>query len=326
MTKFVQPPSAVRWIVMLVAIFSLSTIGMAQQDFLDDTKDVIIDEPADKVEDVFDTDDDDDFDADHDRNSGCVLDQDDDDCDLDKDVDNDDCDLDQDVDDDCDLDDYEAEEVEMEKPSICQQTAAVAAETTGPIEVKMSDLEKDPESYYGQTVTVVGELHRIFNDKVFTIEDDGFFKDKDVLVINQGANCADIEACNDEFEPGKDLRITGLVVPYDRGKLECEHGPLNVESREGHSFTKNPVLIVGRTQTAAVIEIEREKPAVVSEPAPEPPPLPEPVYEPTPTPEPEPIPEELPRTASESPLLGLIGALSLCAAFVLRRSAAERSR
>jgi len=59
MTKFVQPPSAVRWIVMLVAIFSLSTIGMAQQDFLDDTKDVIIDEPADKVEDVFDTDDDD---------------------------------------------------------------------------------------------------------------------------------------------------------------------------------------------------------------------------------------------------------------------------
>jgi len=363
MTKFVQPPKAARWIIVLLAVLCLSNYGVAQQDLLDDTKDVIIDEPADKTEDVFDQtedvfdDDDNDYDVDTDRDNDCVLDKDvdddcdfdkdvdvDDDCDLDQDVDDDcdldqdvdDCDLDQDVDDDCDLDQdveddcevEEVEEIEMEKPTICEQTTAVKAPVTGPMAISLEELENNPESYYGQNVTVVGELHRIFTDKVFTIEDDGFFRDKDVLVINKGASCADIEACNDEFEPGKDLRITGLVVPYDRGKLECEHGPLNLESREGHSFTKNPVLIVGRPAPVAAAIIELEKPAPVPEPAPEPPAL-APAPEPEPAPvEPEATPEpapELPKTAGETPFLGLIGMLSLGAAFRLRRTAARRA-
>jgi hypothetical protein len=348
--------------IVLLAILCVSTFGVAQQDTLDDTKDILIDEPADKTEDVFDEtedvfDDDDndvdnvydqdrdhdtdcfdddsdcDFDVDQDRDD-CDLDVDDDDCDVDIEQDDDDCDLDVEEsdcdvdvdqdDDDCDLDvedddSCDLEEVEQEEPTICEQAAATM-HTTEPIAVTMSELQDNPENYYGKTVKVEGELHRIFNNRVFTIEDDGFFRDKDVLVINQSGSCNAIEACDDSFEPGKDILVTGLVVPYERGKLECAYGPLDLESREGHSFTKNPVLVISKPTATAVV-IEREKPAPAPEPAPLPPPEPAPVEpEPIPEPAPEP-PPELPTTAGETPLLGLIGALSLGAAFVLRRRA-----
>jgi hypothetical protein len=383
MTKFAQPPGAARWIIVLLAVLCLTNYGVAQQDVLDDTKDVIIDEPADKTEDVFDEtedafdDDDQDFDQDRDHKDDCVLDDDvqdlDDDSgcvdfDDDQDRDDSDCDLevqelddddsgcvdyddDQDLEDDagcvdyendedcqpedecaevdddtgCDLDDEAEVEVEREKPTICDPTSAATTMTSdsGPIVISMEELEDNPESYYGKTVTVEGELHRIFNDKVFTIEDDGFFRDKDVLVINQSGNFSAIQACGGSFDPGEDIQVTGVVAPYERGKLECAYGPLDLESREGHSFTKNPVLIIAKPTAAAAVVIEREKPAV-----PEPAPLPEPApVEPEATPEPIPEPPvELPRTAGEAPLLGLIGMLSLGAAIVLRRYSEGRAR
>jgi hypothetical protein len=49
-------------------------------------------------------------------------------------------------------------------------------------------------------------------------------------------------------------------------------------------------------------------------------PTPAPAAEPAPVPQPSPMPEELPKTASELPLLGLIGALSLAAYFAMGRS------
>src|SRR4051812_40474714 len=68
----------------------------------------------------------------------------------------------------------------------CRQKIAMnrdAASSTSPIIVTMAELEKNPGDYYGKTVTVDAELHRSFSDNVFTIEDDGFVRDRDILVI-----------------------------------------------------------------------------------------------------------------------------------------------
>src|SRR5262245_36298908 len=43
--------------LVLLAVFSISTLGMARQDVLDKTKDVIIDKPVEGVQSVFDNDD-----------------------------------------------------------------------------------------------------------------------------------------------------------------------------------------------------------------------------------------------------------------------------
>ena len=272
--RFFRMPGVARGMMVLLAILLLSTLTVAQED-------VIILEPADKIEDLYDEgieevfdDDDDDFDDDHKEYR------------------------------------YKPS---VDQTSPCRQSMLTSPGTGNPIVIgKLSELEKNPEMYYGQTVTVDGELHRIFTDNVFTIEDDGFFRDKDVLIISTAPMSEVLTSLSKsgEIKPGKDVRVTGVVHPYDRGKLECAYGPLNLESREGHSFTKNPVLVIDRRETARVEPpVIREKPAPVPEAAP-PFMLPEP---PAPEPLPPLPPEPLPKTAGELPFLGLVGFLALCA-------------
>jgi hypothetical protein len=192
-----------------------------------------------------------------------------------------------------------------------------------PIAVSMKELENAPDDFYGKTVTVEGELHRTFTDKVFTIEDGGTFRDKDILVISTVPMEEAVVALDDELEEGEDVSVTAFVVPYDRGKLECAFGPLSLDSREGHSFTKNPVLIIDRTEPKASQPVELHKPAFTPPDPPTPVDVEPPAPAPTPAPAPAPAPEfkekTLPKTASPLPLLGLVGLLALNGAILRRR-------
>jgi hypothetical protein len=263
-----------RSIFVLIAILCVSSVGIAkQEDILDKTKDVIIDEPADKIEDFFDDESDN-----------------------------------QETDDNLDREQHQRA-ADPRANECRQEIIARAADSGSPIVVTMEELQENPSAYYGKTVTVEGEMHRTFTDHVFTIEDDGFWSDHDVLIISTVPKSDAVVALEDSIESGTDVRVTGLVEPYDRGKLECAYGPLRLESREGHSFTKNPVLVVERSRP--VQAVQREKPAPPLE-VPEPQPAPEPAPAPAPMP-------SLPKTAGELPLLALAGLLALSAAFVMRR-------
>jgi hypothetical protein len=156
----------------------------------------------------------------------------------------------------------------------CRQSLLMDHDETSkanPIVVSMKELQRLPEQYYGKTVTVHGELHRDFTDKIFTIQGSGF-RDEDVLVISTVSKVDTIVPLQHSLERGKVVRVTGLVLPYDRGRLECAYGPLNLESREGHSFTKNPVLIIDRTPT---IDTAMTVPEAVQLPIKSAPPAPE---------------------------------------------------
>jgi hypothetical protein len=100
-----------------------------------------------------------------------------------------------------------------------------------------------------------------------------------------------------------------LVQPYDRGKLECAYGPLHLESREGHSFTRNPVLIVDYAQP---VKAEAPPPVPLEKPTVAPPP--EPQVEPLP-----PAPKTLPKTSGELPLLALAGVIAIGTSIVRSR-------
>jgi hypothetical protein len=127
------------------------------------------------------------------------------------------------------------------------ESQAEVARGTNVTEVihQLKQLWKNADEYYGRTITVDGEMHRQFNDRVFTIEDSGFLHDRDMLVISLVPMSDSVIPLQDSFEKGKNVRVTGTVRPYDRARLECLFGPLNLEFDEGHSFTKNPVLIIG---------------------------------------------------------------------------------
>ena len=208
-----------------------------------------------------------------------------------------------------------------------------AAGATGQT-VKLDDLIDKQDQYIGKVVTVDGEMHRIFTDRVFTIEDDDFIRDDDVLIISDVPREEAVVALEKSIEPGKNVRVTGFVHKYDRQELECLYGPLQVESREGHSFTKSPVLIVQKVQLAeakAAPEVAAPPSEVTAAPAPEPAPAGEPVAvaraEQAQTPAPAPPAERpeveetsaaLPATAGGLPLVALLGLASMLTGVAIR--------
>jgi hypothetical protein len=138
-----------------------------------------------------------------------------------------------------------------------------SANADTPVIVSMSELRDNAGMYYGKTVTVDGEMHRTFAENIFTIEGGDWPHDFDVLIISDVPNAEAVAPLEGSIAPDKDVRVTGVVVPYERGKLECAFGPLNLESHEGTSFTKSPVLIVEKQQS-----IQRSKPTAPSTGAP----------------------------------------------------------
>jgi hypothetical protein len=178
--------------------------------------------------------------------------------------------------------------------------------------VKLDDLIDKKEQYIGKIVTVDGEMHRIFTDRVFTIEDDDLLRDDDVLVISDVPRAQAVVALEQSIDPGKNVRVTGFVHEYNPEKLECLYGPLQTESREGHSFTKSPVLIVQRVQVAeaeAPSETAPEQLALAAEPE-----------TPAPATEGALAQEEraLPQTAGGTALLGILGLFAVLTACAIR--------
>jgi hypothetical protein len=319
---FLGKTSATRFFLLLISVFCLSTLGMAQDDALDKTKDVIIDQPADKVEDVFDEDtyddlDDNDYDNDRDDmddvyrektspSGSCAVKEHTECIEREKPTPADAC--------------PHTECIEREKPSACEMAVnRCAAEGTSerPLEVELRDLHDHPEEYYGKTVTVRAEVDDTFNANTFTIQDDGY----ESMVIKRGAACDKVEILEDkEWKDGLELRVTGVVEPFDRDKLECAYGPLDMESKDGDLFTRSPILIVSETPKTAELApppvITHEEPAPIVEAAP-PEPLPAPEEEVAVAVIEEPAieePQALPRTASGLPLAGIAGLFSLLAA------------
>jgi hypothetical protein len=138
-----------------------------------------------------------------------------------------------------------------------QKMARNSPNADQPVVVSIRELRNNAPAYFGKTVTVDGEYHRTFTDKVFTIEGGQWPDDFDVLVISTLDKADSVMPLEGSIEEDKDVRITAVVEPYDRGNLECAYGPLRIESHESQSFTKSPVLIIDRSSPS---EKGREKP------------------------------------------------------------------
>jgi hypothetical protein len=203
---------------------------------------------------------------------------------------------------------------------------------------KLDTVLGDPEDYFGKTVTVEGEMHRTFSDKVFSIEDDDFLRDDDLLIITTASKAEVVTPVKDSIDEGEDVTVTGVIVPFNRAEMECKYGPLQIESRASHYKEGDAVMIIDRAKAAAAEPAIEEQVAQLPAPEPEPAPVAEELDQPAQPEEPaelaaaEPAPveepavqepeqpaaqapaedeEELPSTAGGLPLLALGGALSL---------------
>jgi hypothetical protein len=184
-------------------------------------------------------------------------------------------------------------------------------------DLKLDTVLNHPKDYFGKTVTVEGEMHRTFNDKVFSIEDDDFLRDDDLLIITNSSKADVVKPVKDSTAEGKDVCVTGVIQPFNQSEMESKFGPLNIESRASHYPEGSPVMIIEQTKSETASTFDREKPLPATEA--------EPVTEPVPTeletkspPEQTTTDAGLPATGSPLPLVGLSGVLSMLAAAGIR--------
>lgn len=190
-------------------------------------------------------------------------------------------------------------------------------------QLKLDTILNHPNDYFGKTVTVEGEMHRTFSDRVFSIEDDDFLRDDDLLIITNTSKADVVRPVKDSIEEGKDVCVTGVIQPFHRAEMESKFGPLNIESRASHYKEGNPVMIIERPKQAASTALEREA---------EPVPAPVPSNLETQSQESDRESQraaadndrDLPATASPLPLIGLGGVLSLLTAAGVRLRRQQR--
>jgi hypothetical protein len=287
---------AARVSLVLLAVFCISTLGIARQDVLEKAKDVIIDKPAEGVKSVFDDDDNNyrEKPSDNQYNScgqttSCPS-----------------------------KEKPKAEACPAREAEACPAPCGSEPQGTAesPIPVTIDDLRHHGECYYGKTVTVDGKLDDTYSDHAFTIKGHGH----EVLVISEAPMCSSVVPLKGEATEGKPVRVTAVVEPYDESKL-CS---LGLEGLEKH-LAKSPLLMIKNVETAKV----EAPPPIIEPPAPAPAPMPEAQAAPAPAP---PAPPEeiavieekpLPRTASDVPLLGIGGLFALGVAFAVRRFRTE---
>src|SRR6185295_14082556 len=139
-------------------------------------------------------------------------------------------------------------------------------------DIKLDTVLNHPEDYFGKTVTVEGEMHRTFSDKVFSIEDDDLLRDDDLLIITNTSKAEVVKPVKDSIDEGKDVCVTGVIQPFHRTEMENKFGPLNIESRASHYPEGSAVMIIERAKAAAALEPEKAlpttQPQAVTEPVP----------------------------------------------------------
>jgi len=215
----------------------------------------------------------------------------------------------------------------------------------------LDDVLDNPQEYVGKTVTIEGEVDRVYSNSTFAIEDDAdLFGEDHILVITVSPNATvsnldsdDMEATVGSLKEGKLVRATGTIRMFDRTALETDFGTMALGDLPAEFDSSRPVLIIGAQERAAAVITEEETEITEAAPLPVPEPTPEveemdteeveaPVEEyeveepeePAPVEEAEEEPdmeegETLPATATGLPLLALIGLASITLGFVARR-------
>jgi hypothetical protein len=217
----------------------------------------------------------------------------------------------------------------------------------------VDDVLDNPSEFVNKDVTLEGEVDKVYSDRVFAIEDDAdIFGEDHILAISVLPNTMiqdldrKITVAISDLKEGKIARASGTIRMFDRAALESEFGAFNVTNLPANFDASQPVLIIGAREYLAQKRREALDAEQVAALPPPPAPMPERMPETLPTEQPtveepaqttqveEPVVDDvatedeapamneetaLPKTASPIPFLGLLGAASLAAGFVLRR-------
>ncbi len=135
----------------------------------------------------------------------------------------------------------ENNEVEVNEPT----TSDIMPEETEDEGDLLSRIVNTPEDYYGQEVTVAGEIQDVYNRRVFTLSDQ-MIGDELYVVLPQDLTMEQLDEAEELLEDNADVEATGTVQSMRIIDIEQEFGlevPEEVEIEFGEA---RPVVIADR--------------------------------------------------------------------------------
>jgi hypothetical protein len=106
--------------------------------------------------------------------------------------------------------------------------------------VKLSDLEENPKSYVGRSISVDAEIEHVLGPRVFTIDEPNWGDlDREILVYVPSPLAAAVR------EDDR-VTVTGEVKPFLRADVDREWGWLGVDRELEVTISKRPVLVASQ--------------------------------------------------------------------------------
>ena len=131
-----------------------------------------------------------------------------------------------------------------ERPAIIAESLALAPDP--------EELAEDPEAYYNQVVAVEGEVNEMVSPGVFTLGEDGWFNNDELLVVG-----VDPGVEGSALEDGENVTVTGVLRPYISAEFERDYDltwDLDLQQNIEAEYEQKPVLAATEVYPSAVEE------------------------------------------------------------------------
>lgn len=108
----------------------------------------------------------------------------------------------------------------------------------------LSRIIDSPESYYGQQVTVSGEIQDLYNQRVFKISDQTV-GDELLVITRQPLSEEQASEAEALLEDNADVSATGTVRQFTTADVESEFG-IDIPEAIETTYVNRPVLVAGQ--------------------------------------------------------------------------------
>jgi len=107
----------------------------------------------------------------------------------------------------------------------------------------VADIADDPQEYYGQTVTVSGDVDEGLGPNAFSLEQRRLLSSRDVLVVvPHGLPVPEGRPAAQPLQSGDDLQVTGIVRPFVREDAARDMG-LTLDAGTFRDWEGKPAII-----------------------------------------------------------------------------------
>ncbi len=104
---------------------------------------------------------------------------------------------------------------------------------------ELEEVAENPDKYYGQEISVEGEVDEIVNDYAFTLKQEQLIGGDDLLIINATGEPIP--------QQDKTVVVTGMVRPFVKAEFERDYDltwDLDIQEKIEAEYTEKPVLVV----------------------------------------------------------------------------------